>query len=170
MIEEKGASEVKSFTTPTIFQIETKDAVVEDAMVTLKATISDAALAEMKNENYNTIYPAFDLVTKEHESDLKQGTASTNVTRITDLTQDGVNISVDVYLEPGTEYCYRALIYVDGKEYYGATKTFKTLEYDGGLIPLVRKYRPDASAPWVPIVVKPEEKHLAIPLKELIKE
>lgn len=170
MIEEKGASEVKSFTTPTIFQIETKDAVVEDAMVTLKATISDAALAEMKSENYNTIYAAFDLVTKEHESDLKQGTASANVTRITDLTQDGVNISVDVYLEPGTEYCYRALIYVDGKEYYGATKTFKTLEYDGGLIPLVRKYRPDASAPWVPIVVKPEEKHLATPLKELIKE
>lgn len=170
MIEEEGASEVKSFTTPTIFQIETKDAVVEDAMVTLKATISDAALAEMKSENYNTIYPAFDLVTKEHESDLKQGTASANVTRITDLTQDGVNISVDVYLEPGTEYCYRALIYVDGKEYYGATKSFKTLEYDGGLIPLVRKYRTNASAPWVPIVVKPEEKHLAIPLKELFKE
>jgi hypothetical protein len=44
------------------------------------------------------------------------------------------------------------------------------LEYDGGLIPLVRKYRTNASAPWVPIVVKPEEKHLAIPLKELIKE
>lgn len=170
IIEEEGASEVKSFTTPTIFQVETKDAVVEDAMVTLKATISDAALAEMKSENYNTIYPAFDLVTKEHESDLKQGTASANVTRITDLTQDGVNISVDVYLEPGTEYCYRALIYVDGKEYYGSTKSFKTLDYDGGLIPLVRKYRTNASAPWVPIIVKPEERHLAIPLKELIKE
>lgn len=170
IIEEEGASEVKSFTTPTIFQIETKDAVVEDAMVTLKATISDAALAEMKSGNYNTIYPAFDLVTKEHESDLKQGTASTNVTRITDLTQDGVNLSVDVYLEPGTEYCFRSLIYVDGKEYYGSTKSFKTLDYDGGLIPLVRKYRTNASAPWVPIIVKPEERHLAIPLKELIKE
>lgn len=167
-VTKKGT--VNKVTTPDPFQIETKDAVVEDAMVTLKATISDAALAEMKSGNYNTIYPAFDLVTKEHESDLKQGTASTNVTRITDLTQDGVNLSVDVYLEPGTEYCFRSLIYVDGKEYYGATKTFKTLEYDGGLIPLVRKYRTNPSAPWVPIIVKPEERHLAIPLKELIKE
>ena len=59
---------------------------------------------------------------------------------------------------------------MDGKEYYGSTKSFKTLDYDGGLIPLVRKYRTNASAPWVPIIVKPEERHLAIPLKELIKE
>ena len=161
---------VAKFTTPDPYGIETNDAVVEDAMVTLKATISASAKAEMESGNYNTIYAAFDLVAKEHESDLKQGTSSNNVTRITDLTQNGTNLSVDVYLEPGTEYCYRALIYVDGKEYYGNTKSFTTLEYDGGLIPLVRKYRPDASAPWVPIIVKPEEKHLATPLKELIKE
>lgn len=167
--EEKPGA-VAKFTTPNPYGIETNDAVVEDAMVTLKATISESAKAEMESGNYNTIYAAFDLVAKEHEGDLKQGTSSNNVTRITDLTQNGTNLSVDVYLEPGTEYCYRALIYVDGKEYYGSTKSFTTLEYDGGLIPLVRKYRPDASAPWVPIIVKPEEKHLATPLKELIKE
>ena len=168
--DEVYTSEIKSFTTPAIFQIETHDAVVEDAMVTLKATISDAALAEMGSENYNTIYAAFDLVVDEHKSELTKGAASEHVHRITDITSKGTSLTVDVYLEPGTTYHFRALIYVDGKEYYGSTKSFTTLEYDGGLIPLVRKYRPDASAPWVPIIVKPEEKHLATPLKELIKE
>lgn len=163
-------SEIKSFTTPALFQIETNEAVVEDAMVTLKATISESALAEMESDSYNTIFAAFDLVTDEHKSELTKGTASEHVSRITDITRTGTSLSVDVYLEPGTTYHYRALIYVDGKEYYGSTKSFTTLEYDGGLIPLVRKYRTNASAPWLPIIVKPEERHLAIPLKELIKE
>lgn len=161
---------VAKFTTPDPYGIETNDAVVEDAMVTLKATISESALAEMESDSYNTIFAAFDLVTDEHKSELTKGTASEHVSRITDITRTGTSLAVDVYLEPGTTYHYRALIYVDGKEYYGSTKSFTTLEYDGGLIPLVRKYRTNASAPWVPIIVKPEERHLAIPLKELIKE
>ena len=168
--EDVAETDVKSFTTPSLFQVDTKDAVVEDAMVTLKGSLSETALAEMNSGNYNTIYVAFDLVEKAHASELSKGTASEYVTRITDLEFEGTNFMVDAYLEPDTEYSFRALIHADGKEYYGATKTFKTLEYDGGLIPLVRKYRTNASAPWVPIVVKPEERHLAIPLKELIKE
>ena len=166
IIEEEGSSETKSFTTPSLFQVETKDAVVDDAMVTLKGKISEATLAEMTDENYNTIYVAFDLVEKAHASELSKGAESSYVTRIVDIEFDGTDFFVDAYLEPGTEYSYRALIYVDGKEYYGATKSFETLEYDGGLIPLVRQRRPNPEAPWVPIIVRPEDRHLTVPVIE----
>lgn len=170
LITKEKPGTVSKFTTPNPYEIETEEAVVEDAMVTLKATLSESAVAELASDSYNTIYAAFDLVSDEHKAELTKGTASEHVSRVTEIEREGTSMTVDVYLEPGTTYHYRALIYVDGKEYYGSTKSFTTLEYDGGLIPLVRKYRTNASAPWIPIIVKPEERHLAIPLKELIKE
>ena len=137
-----NASEIISFTTPDPYDVTTQDAFVEDATVTLAGVMTLEAYDEIKSDQYNTIYAGFEYALSKEElmSDTKEG-----VTRLleVDLKKNETDVLFHHTLdfEPGSLYYYRAFIYVDGKDYPANIKTFQTLEYDGGLIPLAKKKR-----------------------------
>ena len=135
-------SEIKSFTTPDPYEVTTQEAFVEDATVTLAGVMTLEAYDEIKSDKYNTIYAGFEYAFSKEElmSDSKEG-----VTRLLEVDIEKSETDALFYrtldLEPGSLYYYRAFIYVDGKDYPAQIKTFQTLRYDGGLIPLAKKKR-----------------------------
>ena len=115
---------------------------MEDATVTLAGVMTLEAYDEIKSDKYNTIYAVFEYALSKEElmNDSKEG-----VTRLLEVDIEKSETDALFYrtieLEPGSFYYYRAFIYVDGKDYPANIKTFQTLEYDGGLIPLAKKKR-----------------------------
>lgn len=140
--ENVNSSEIISFTTPDPYDVTTQDAFVEDATVTLAGVMTLEAYDEIKSDQYNTIYAGFEYALSKEElmSDSKEG-----VTRLLEVDLEKSETDVLFHhtldFEPGSLYYYRAFIYVDGKDYPANIKTFQTLEYDGGLIPLAKKKR-----------------------------
>lgn len=138
--EAVSKSEIKSFTTPDPYEVTTQEASVEDATVTLAGLMTLEAYNEIKSDAYNTIYAGFEYATSKEAlmSESKEG-----VTRLLEVSVESSESDALFHqtldLEPGTFYYYRAFIYVDGKDYPANIMTFQTLEYDGGLIPLVKE-------------------------------
>ena len=140
--ETVSKSEIKSFTTPDPYEVTTQDAFVEDATVTLAGVMTLEAYDEIQSDKYNTIYAGIEYaLTKE----ALMNNSKEEVTRLLEVDIEKNETDALFYrtidLEPGTFYYYRAFIYVDGKDYPANIKTFQTLEYDGGLIPLAKKKR-----------------------------
>ena len=137
-----NASEIISFTTPDPYDVTTQDAFVEDATVTLAGVMTLEAYDEIKSDQHNTIYAGFEYAQSKEQlmSATKEG-----VTRLLEVNLEKSETDVLFHhtldFEPGSFYYYRAFIYVDGKDYPAEIKTFQTLEYDGGLIPLAKKKR-----------------------------
>ncbi len=138
--EVKGMSDIASFTTPDPYDVSTLNAEVEDATVTLRGKMTLEAYEEFLSDEHNTIIAGFEYSTSREALSSGNGEGVTRLLEV-ELNEEPSNATFEttIDLEPGTIYYYRAFIYVDGESFVAGIKNFKTLEYDGGLIPLARK-------------------------------
>ena len=133
----KYPSNTKSFKTPDPYGVTTEEAAVEDATVILNATLHEETRVLFQEEQTSACYAAFDVALSE--SDLNTEGKYTRI-KSEELNKSTGHYTACIILEPNTTYYCRAVVYAHEKSHPSKViKTFKTADFDSGLIPVLQK-------------------------------
>ena len=114
------------------FEVETFDVAIEDEWTICKSKVNNTVLDIINSDKYDDIRLGFEFAPTE--ADIVNGTEA--VDRISDGTLNkstGLFSSV-LKLKPNSTYYARSFLYCGGKLVNGGIRSFKTAEYDAGLI------------------------------------